>query len=256
MVMNERDAGSMGGCSADLECAGGERCVNGACIVADGDQCTADSQCPVGQICRGDRCVPNPTECVNDGDCPGGGRCTSGQCGPPDPDCVTDRDCENDEACEEGACVGPRRCVRQTMIASPGKCAKTASVWGTAWVDVGSMKTARPDNCAAAAFASGLAPNVTTTPIVERTRCATRAAVSIYRPVSSTATVRPAVAAPTACVSNPWKAVATMPTALGRKCQGGMCVGPGARCNEDGDCAPEKTARTATVCSLARVGIG
>ncbi len=104
-IRSERDAGVPGGCTVDLECAGGERCVNGACIVANGDQCTSDAQCPEGQLCRGDRCVPDATGCVNDGDCPGGGRCADGECRPADPGCVTDRDCGADESCQEGECV-------------------------------------------------------------------------------------------------------------------------------------------------------
>lgn len=67
-------------------CTTNEECSPDRCLMTGGGaghcgQCQADSHCPAGQRCQGERCVP-AAECV-DGDnstCPPGHKCVGGRC--------------------------------------------------------------------------------------------------------------------------------------------------------------------------------
>ncbi len=120
-----------------VECAVGELCVNGRCLLGDcgahgcagalicqGGVCVPDrcasENCPVGQFCRGNACVagcdgvscPIGASCV-DGRCvddpcggfacPAGQACREGECGL---DACAGVRCGDGERCAEGVCLG------------------------------------------------------------------------------------------------------------------------------------------------------
>jgi Cys-rich repeat protein len=100
------------GCSADDECASGERCGHdGTCrpstcaCTENGWVCTADCG---GGVCLpggGECLMPAPGVCRHDSDCPAGTSCATNRvvsvCAPFDGDCFSDADCGAGEVCDE-----------------------------------------------------------------------------------------------------------------------------------------------------------
>ena len=85
-------------CSVDAQCAHGESCVCGRCLVPG---CTGTQPCGDGNICRGDRCT---RACVNDVDCDAGDRCSAGGCAKP---CTDSSACGYGGTCDKlaGSCA-------------------------------------------------------------------------------------------------------------------------------------------------------
>lgn len=78
-------------CQFDLECASG-LCVDSACT----SSCTNASQCGSGQVCTGNRCVNDPTECTATSGCSSGEHCVSGRCLA---DCTSSSCTNSNDAC-------------------------------------------------------------------------------------------------------------------------------------------------------------
>lgn len=79
------------GCSADADCASGERCVNGACVASGGGEVCGNNTCGAGQYC----CNASCGMCA-----PLGVSCTQQACLP----CGSDADCRS-PAGGQGTCV-------------------------------------------------------------------------------------------------------------------------------------------------------
>jgi hypothetical protein len=62
------------------------------------NECEADGDCPRGEVCEANECVPAPPECVSDADCAALEICT-------DDVCVA-VECKVDADCELGLCAG------------------------------------------------------------------------------------------------------------------------------------------------------
>lgn len=129
-------------CATSADCAAGLSCVLtgapgenhrfGACQLESETDCTLDSECPTGLVCRfrqctnacnenrdcpgGARCELDPTArgnacidrsstpCTLDGDCVSGEFCLDGRCRA---QCGADRDCRNDFWCDLGRTPSP-----------------------------------------------------------------------------------------------------------------------------------------------------
>ncbi|GMU60949.1 MAG: hypothetical protein AMXMBFR34_27120 [Myxococcaceae bacterium] len=110
------------GCQSNADCARGEVCQAGVCVVAPSG-CTSNAQCAAGQVCQAGQCVtPPPPGCVVDADCAPGEACQAGVCVTlPPPGCVVDADCAPGETCSAGLCVrGPAQCTSNAQCA-PGE---------------------------------------------------------------------------------------------------------------------------------------
>lgn len=90
----------------------GKQCVarSGAC--EDLGLCSADRDCPLGQICNAQtkNCGPG---CTEDGQCQQGTVCVSARCVPPcggDGDCVAPATCQGGKCKIPGACESPADC--------------------------------------------------------------------------------------------------------------------------------------------------
>lgn len=98
-------------CSLDSECPAGLVCRFNQCTNA----CNEDRDCPGGASCRidplGNACVdPSNIPCTLDGECGAGEFCLDGRCRP---QCLADRDCRNDFWCDTSRapplCLPPPR---------------------------------------------------------------------------------------------------------------------------------------------------
>ena len=73
-----------GECKSSKDCIEqqgvGKVCVEGRC-----QECSGDSDCKDGFVCRGYKCVPKP-QCVGDSDCPQGQKCEHERCVAPKED--------------------------------------------------------------------------------------------------------------------------------------------------------------------------
>ncbi len=67
-----------GECKSSQDCLAqqgfGKVCVEGRC-----QECSADTDCQAGFVCRSNACVPKP-QCGSDADCPSGQRCENEKC--------------------------------------------------------------------------------------------------------------------------------------------------------------------------------
>jgi cytochrome c-type biogenesis protein CcmE len=79
-------------CGADADCAHGEACICGRCLVPG---CTGTQPCGDGNVCRGDRCT---RACVADADCDAGDRCAAGGCAKP---CTASSECGYGGTCDK-----------------------------------------------------------------------------------------------------------------------------------------------------------
>ncbi len=93
-------------CENDDHCAEyKEVCVDKKC-----QQCRDDSNCPEGQICEENRCVPKP-ECRADSDCQEPLVCRDQKCVP---ECAENSDCGTGMKCEGQKCVDDVMCKVDT----------------------------------------------------------------------------------------------------------------------------------------------
>ncbi|MBI5548977.1 MAG: hypothetical protein HY901_34270 [Deltaproteobacteria bacterium] len=92
-------------CRADSDCASGEVCAGGTCIVAD---CSVTG-CPAGLLCDRATLQCVPAGCRSDADCGAGLACRNGQCivGPA---CRADSDCAPGQRCAAGTCQSGSGC--------------------------------------------------------------------------------------------------------------------------------------------------
>ena len=79
-------------CEQDIECRGGERCVDSLCR----EVCSADDRC-VGMLPWCDLELGLCVECLSATDCPEKAICENGFC---DETCESDGDCGEDEFCD------------------------------------------------------------------------------------------------------------------------------------------------------------
>lgn len=91
-----------GECKSSDDCKSqqgyGKICVEGRC-----QECSADTDCEGGMVCRDNKCMPKP-ECAQDADCGAGRTCVDGRCSAP-AECTGDAQCGPGQACEAGKCV-------------------------------------------------------------------------------------------------------------------------------------------------------
>jgi Cys-rich repeat protein len=80
----------------------------GGCCVQTQPVCTADRECPAGQVCQNGLCVA-VCLCASNADCPQGALCKNCQC---ELGCSTDRDCAAGQTCVNGVCKAT--CVAKT----------------------------------------------------------------------------------------------------------------------------------------------
>jgi Cys-rich repeat protein len=89
-------------CLADGDCAADYVCQSNVCKPEGGTPCQADSECDLGELCVGGKCV---TGCRSNRDCPAGLVCdtargANGQC----VQCLTKEDCPGNYQCNDGQC--------------------------------------------------------------------------------------------------------------------------------------------------------
>ncbi|MEK7529967.1 MAG: hypothetical protein AAB570_03525, partial [Patescibacteria group bacterium] len=99
-------------CSSDSDCARGESCDDGTCVVDEG--CSSDDDCGRGEECDSGECVTaveeevepvieEEPECADDSDCYDGFGCSiSGSCYD---SCTSTSGCADDYECDSGVCV-------------------------------------------------------------------------------------------------------------------------------------------------------
>ncbi|MEW5742610.1 MAG: hypothetical protein AB1938_27080 [Myxococcota bacterium] len=92
------------GCQTNADCARGELCQAGVCVVAPAG-CTSNAQCAAGQVCQAGQCVTAPWACVVDADCSVGETCQAGVCVPGPTSCTSSAQCAPGEVCQSGVCV-------------------------------------------------------------------------------------------------------------------------------------------------------
>jgi hypothetical protein len=260
-VPSQRDAGPSLACDVDGDCSPGERCANGACVIAGDDGCTLDGDCPAGQSCVDDRCTP-AGGCQNDGDCPDGGRCERGECRQQDPECRADADCAANESCDGGRCVGEapecqgdgdcrpgQTCERGECVGTPaGGCGDDADCppgqlcRGGACIGPSAQCEEDGDCRMGQACDGGMCVELPGCTVdgdcPQGRRCVNGDCVEESPgcqgdadcPDGQRCDAGQCVDAMRGCQDN-----SDCPGA--QTCQGGMCVGPGARCIDDGDCA-------------------
>jgi peptidoglycan-associated lipoprotein len=104
-------------CTADGDCADGEKCKAGACEAEA--ECKSDSDCGDGKVCKAGAC----TACASDGECGPGGRCEQGACerAKACTEETIETDCADEEDCVDGFCQrtfdggGEASCTMQTI---------------------------------------------------------------------------------------------------------------------------------------------
>ena len=84
-------------CENDMECADGEICHDGRCVI--GGSCDSDDECGDGGVCTDGSCQ---VACDNDDDCGQDGLCFDGHCSAM---CESDDECDDDGLCWRGLCV-------------------------------------------------------------------------------------------------------------------------------------------------------
>jgi peptidoglycan-associated lipoprotein len=91
-------------CRDDAQCAQkpGTVCKDNACEPKP--QCTTNADCPQGQKCAQDKCVPECSQQTEAQDCGEGKICRDGRCA--EETCAADADCRPGRACVSGKCVG------------------------------------------------------------------------------------------------------------------------------------------------------
>lgn len=149
-------------CDDPTDCPPGSECENGVCVPpatptpTPTPECTADDQCPEGQVCSPDgHCVvatatPTPTPsppCTNDNECPPGQICIeeTGHCVTPRPPCDEDSDCSvacaeandcadlaspPDRSCVDNQCCPADHCRSMRCVPVRG-CEEAAECFGT-----------------------------------------------------------------------------------------------------------------------------
>jgi hypothetical protein len=116
MVLAACDGGGGGGsgCRSSGECAAGESCIAGRCVLEVRDAgpppaCRSDRDCDDGSDCTRDTCDLAADRCVHAADhslCPAGALC-AGAAG-----CVPGRPCSTDAECDDGLfCNGREACI-------------------------------------------------------------------------------------------------------------------------------------------------
>ena len=90
-------------CRDDAQCAQkpGTVCRDNACQPKL--QCQENKDCPAGQKCAQNKCVPECTEATADRDCGDGRKCAQGRC--VEDTCSADSDCSAGKACVQGRCL-------------------------------------------------------------------------------------------------------------------------------------------------------
>jgi len=86
-------------CTKDSDCSGGKICKYNACVIKP--ECMKDSDCPEGNVCKGEKCMA--VECTKDGNCPSDKICKDNNC-VTKLECTTDSDCPGKE-CKNEKCV-------------------------------------------------------------------------------------------------------------------------------------------------------
>ncbi len=90
-------------CRDDHQCQAGEQCVLGGC--APRPECTIDTNCAQGLVCKAGKCAAECSEQTGAADCGAGRKCMGGRCAA-DEECSSDADCSGGKACVESRCRG------------------------------------------------------------------------------------------------------------------------------------------------------
>lgn len=98
-------------CRENADCGDASmECNAGVCEQIPG-YCTATTDCPGNQKCRGNRCG---AECESNDECPDGSECQGGSC-VAKAECSADTDCSDGKVCEGGRCVEPSQCSLENV---------------------------------------------------------------------------------------------------------------------------------------------
>ncbi len=96
-------------CAMDEDCATGNVCNNGICVVYNitAPACASDLDCMVGKMCSSGVCVINNSWCSISSDCIDGKICTNQKCvlNSTLPNCTVDSNCTNGTICSDGLCI-------------------------------------------------------------------------------------------------------------------------------------------------------
>lgn len=91
-------------CCTNSDCPAGNECQNNQCVpTCSAFECCNDSHCAAGEVCQDNHCVDPCAnqECCVAADCVAGDDCVNGTCQTP---CSGPCDCELGEACVDGYC--------------------------------------------------------------------------------------------------------------------------------------------------------
>ena len=98
-------------CTGTNACAQNQICTDAGCV----NVCQADADCPQGDVCKSNQCVPPQTQpgnllvCTKDSDCPSGEACVgSGQwakCTAKSNACTYTSECAAGKVCADGECL-------------------------------------------------------------------------------------------------------------------------------------------------------
>jgi Cys-rich repeat protein len=113
-------------CTSSSQCAAGEVCMSGACVVSP--VCTSSAQCASGEVCVGGACVAAPA-CTTNAQCASGEVCLRGTC-VPSTGCTTNAQCAAGEVCVSGTCVAAPACTSSAQCA-PGQACVSGRCVGT-----------------------------------------------------------------------------------------------------------------------------
>ena len=116
------------GCSTDADCPAGQQCIDEICVPQT--VCESDSDCSAPTP-RCDTASGLCVECLADGDCDAGEKCVDGSC-QDRPQCSSDDECDAGEICVEGTCETGCRSNRDcpsgweclTDVGANGTCAQ------------------------------------------------------------------------------------------------------------------------------------
>lgn len=140
-------------------CTGNFACESGQCVPivfgpGSSSQCTTDSDCKTGNICKGRMCIHNPNSCVPA--CSSDFACDKGKCVPivPPPSsfqCSVDTDCKTGNICKGRMCIPDptkqKACSSSTPCGTNEKCVYGVCVKNTPTTTTNTCKT--KSDCAA-----------------------------------------------------------------------------------------------------------
>ena len=114
-------------CRDDASCPAAKPvCRDALCIAKP--ECAASKDCPAGQKCAGEKCVPECAEATAAQDC-AGKRCLEGRCAAEE-ECLADADCGDGKACVNSRCKAQGDVLKNRLSDQVGDCTVKAIFFG------------------------------------------------------------------------------------------------------------------------------